>query len=461
MLSQNQRATILELADKRISLRQIARILKVSRKTVKAVLQSGQAEVPIVERAEICAPWREEILKLMVSCQGNLVRVLEELAAQGATMSYSALTAYCRRHRIGQMPVIPVGRYSFAAGSELQHDTSPHVVEMGGKKRKVETASAVLCYSRILFFQMYPSFDRFTCKVFLTEALRYFNGATRRIMIDNTHVVVLRGTGENMVPVLEMAAFADRFKTCFRAHALGDPNRKGRVERPFSFIERNFLVGRSFSDWKDLNQKARQWCDRVNTTYKKHLRAVPRELFLEEQPQLIPLPVYVPEVYRLSTHTVDPEAYVVVNTNRYSVPPDWIGRPVEVREMRDKIDIQLDARHLVRHERVLDAEHNRITLSEHRPSRGTRRPNPPSEEEGSILKAMPEIAGYVATLKKKSVKLPRFALRHLLRMVREYPREPLLAAVAEAEVFGLYDLDRVEHMILRRVRRNYFNDMEA
>ena len=41
-------------------------------------------------------------------------------------------------------------------------------------------------------------------------------------------------------------------------------------------------------------------------------------------------------------------------------------------------------------------------------------------------------------------------------MVREYPREPLLAAVAEAARYGLYDLDRLERMILRMVARDYF-----
>ncbi len=58
----------------------------------------------------------------------------------------------------------------------------------------MQTASAVLCYSRMLFFQFYPTFQRFDCKVFLTEALRYFAGAPTRVMIDNTHVVVLHGT---------------------------------------------------------------------------------------------------------------------------------------------------------------------------------------------------------------------------------------------------------------------------
>jgi len=69
---------------------------------------------------------------------------------------------------------------------------------------------------------------------------------------------------------------------------------------------------------------------------------------------------------------------------------------------------------------------------------------------------VPEIAAYITALKQHSRKLVVLALRQLLRMVREYPREPLLAAVAEAARYGLYDLDRVERMILRQVARDYF-----
>jgi hypothetical protein len=351
---------------------------------------------------------------------------------------------------------VPVGQYHFEPGEEMQHDTSPHEVELG-QKRKVQTASAVLCYSRMLFFQCYPSFQRFDCKVFLTDALRYFSGAPARVMIDNTHVVVLRGTGRQMIPVPEMAALAERFGFHFVAHEIGDVNRSARVERPFAFIENNFLAGRTFSSWEDLNQQARQWCDKVNSTYKKHLRAVPRELFAMERLHLKPLPAWIPEPYRLHQRLVDMEGYVALHTNRYSVPLDWIGRRVEVRETKDKIDIQLDARRLVSHRRLAEAEHQRILLAEHRPPRGQGLPRPdPHPEEKAILAAVPEMAEYVAALKQRSRKVLTLVLRQLGRLVREYPRPPLLAAVQEAARYGLYDLDRLERMILRRVAREYF-----
>jgi transposase len=457
MLSQAQRITILELHTQGVSKREIARVLEISRVAVRKVLRSNSTTVPELHRSEKAEPYRQQILELFGKCKGNLVRVHEELVASGAEMSYQALTAFCRRHGIGQTPPVAVGEYHFAPGEEMQHDTSPHDVELGGKKRRVQTASAVLCYSRMLFFQCYPTFQRFDCKVFLTEALRYFSGAAGRVMIDNTHVVVLRGSGRDMVPVPEMAAFAERFGFQFVAHAIGNANRSARVERPFWFIENNFLAGRTFSSWEDLNSQARQWCDKVNSTYKKHIRAVPRELFAVERLHLKPLPSWIPDVYRLQQRLVDVEGYIAVHTNRYSVPLEWIGRRVEVRETRDKIEIQLDARRLVTHRRIAEAEHIRVLLPEHRPPRGERSARPdPHPEEKAIVTAAPELTDYVAGLKQRSRKVITLALRQLLRLVREYPREPLLGAVREAAHYGLYDLDRLERMILRRVVREYF-----
>jgi hypothetical protein len=96
-------------------------------------------------------------------------------------------------------------------------------------------------------------------------------------------------------------------------------------------------------------------------------------------------------------------------------------------------------------------------LAEHRPPRGQKAPRPdPHPEEQAIVTAAPELVDYVAGLKQHSRKMVTLALRQLLRLVREYPREPLLGAVGEAARYGLYDLDRVERMILRRVAREYF-----
>jgi transposase len=457
MLDQSTRAAILKLREQGHSIRGIARAMQVSRGAVRDVLRSGTERVPNLVRLEKATPYREQILELYARCKGNLVRVHEELAASGAQFSYQALTAFCRRQGIGHEPQRPVGEYPFRPAQEMQHDTSPHRVEIGGQRRPVQTASLVCGYSRMLFFQFFPTFTRFDCKVFLTDALLYLQGSCETCLIDNTHVVVLKGTGRDMVPVPEMAAFADRYGFRFQAHEKGDANRSARVERSFRYIETNFLAGRSFRDWEDANRQARAWCDKVNAKFRDDLKASPRELFAVERPHLKPLPVWVPPVYRLHQRLVDVQGYVCVDTNRYSVPDDLIGRHVEVRQTKDHIEIYRGPRLIATHQRVIEPLRHKSRLPEHR------RPRPPAPphsdsapEEKLLLERLPEIADYVQALKKRYPGRATLPLRRLLRLVNDYPRAPLLEALQTARQYGLFDFERVETMILRKLAREYF-----
>jgi transposase len=458
MLDQTLRTTILTLHEAGRGSRAIARALAISRTTVKKVIADGRAVPPDLPRLEKAEAARDEILELLTSCKGNLVRVHEELLTRhGLDLSYQALTGFCRRHGLGHEPPKPVGRYHFEPGQEMQHDTSPHLAHIGGAERKVQTASLVLCHSRLLFFQFYPRFTRFECKVFLTDALQYVDGVCADCMIDNTHVVVLRGTGKTMVPVPEMEAFAHRLGFRFIAHEKGDANRSARVERPFDYIENNFLAGRRFADLAEANREARAWCDKVNGTFKKHLHARPRELFALERGALRPLPAWIPEVYVLHQRVVDVEGYIHVDGHIYSVPYQLIGRQVEVRETKDHIRVFLGPRQVAVHDKVvLTGRKQRRTLAEHRPPRGqvaaaiARAP-----EELELAAAGAPVADYAVTLKQRAPRWP-IALRRLAQMRRDYPAAPFVAAIEAAGHYGLYDLDRLERMVLRNIATAYF-----
>lgn len=423
---------------------------------MRTVLQTGSPIVPRRERPEKAEPHRDQILELHQQCRGNLVRVHEELVAAGVGIAYPTLTAFCRRHGIGHAAPAPVGHYDFQPAQEMQHDTSPHRAAIAGVEQRIETASLVLCYSRMLFFQAYPAFTRFYCKVFLTDAVEYLGGAAATCMIDNTHVVVASGTGARMVPAPEMAAFADRFGFAFRAHEKGDANRSARVERPFHFIEHNFLAGRTFTDLPDLNAQARAFCDKVNAAPKRHLHASPRELFATERPHLRPLPLFVPEVYALHHRLVDVEGFVNVHGHRYSVPYLLIGRPLEVRETKDRVDVYHGARLVASHAKVLGRTFTRVMMPEHRPPRGTRPSTQPLPEEQALAQADPPVPAYAAALKQRSAGRGTLALRRLLALYREYPRAPLVRAVTLAVQYGLFDLDRLERLTLRIIAKEYF-----
>lgn len=457
MLDQSQRTTILELHKKGHSSRTIAEALGVSRETVESVIESGTAEVPRIVRPERAEPWHEEIVAQHAACNGNLVRVLEELTDQGAKLEYSTLTAYCRRHGLGHEPKKPAGQYDFKPGEEMQHDTSRHDAEIGGRVRKVNIASLVLCFSRMIFIQLYAWFTRFECKLFLTTALKYFGRTASRCMIDNTNVVVLAGTGADMVPAPEMAAFSERLGFQFVAHEKGDANRSARVELGFNYVQNNFLAGRKFDDWGDANRQALAWCDKVNAKWSPKLHARRRDLFATELVSLKPLPIWIPEVFVLYQRVVDLEGYVNIRTNRYSVPYRLIGRRLEVRELGDRIEAWDGPRRVASHLRVMEPKAARVTCPEHRPPRGEHRPrSAPPPEEQDLLLAQPKLASYLAALKKHAPGRGTLCVRRLLRMARDYPEAPLLAAVDRAEQYGLFDLDRLERLVLQQIATDYF-----
>jgi len=233
---------ILRLHSKGLGIKRIARALKVSKNTVRKVLASGTPEVPPLVRAESLDEHRELIEELFLSCEGNRVRVHEELVKELAEQArrvgreppeipYSTLTGYCRRHGIGVTPRKPSGVYYFEPGEEMQFDTSPHKVVLGGEKRLLQCASLVLCHSRRMFIQCYPTFNKFYARVFLSAAAAYFQAMAHWCMIDNSSVVVAGGSGETARFQPELEALAKYLGFRFRAHEPGDANRSARVER--------------------------------------------------------------------------------------------------------------------------------------------------------------------------------------------------------------------------------------
>src|ERR1035441_3198341 len=132
MLSQAQRTAILELNAKGVSRREIARVLQVSRLTVRKVVRANSPSVPAIQRAEKAEPYRQQILDLLASCKGNLVRVHEELTASGGVLSYPALTGFCRRQGIGQTPIVAAGQYHFERSEEMRSEE--HTAELQALK---------------------------------------------------------------------------------------------------------------------------------------------------------------------------------------------------------------------------------------------------------------------------------------------------------------------------------------
>ncbi len=457
MITPAYREMILQMKEKNVSVREISRTLKVARNTVRDVIKNGAKAGPIKESQ--CLEHLPVIKDLFRECKGNVVRVKEELESRhNVAIPYQTLTWLIRKEEIRTPKKKRAGRYVFEPGEEMQHDTSPHNIILGTKKVKAQCASLVMAYSRKLYMQYYPCFTRFECRVFLDKAFSYLDGTAGKCIIDNTHVILASGIGPDAIITPEMEHFGRIYNTKFEAHWLDDPNRKARVERPFHYIENNFIPGRTFSGWDDLNKQAEDWCTNIsNPKQKRSLGMSPDAAYIIERPYLSLLPPVAPPVYKSFYRVVNIEGYIQLDTNRYSVPQKLVGETLEVQKHWEKVVIYDKQNKVAEHKRVLDKKDRRRTLPGHHPplNRKTSIKEPSKEEV--LLTGKNEILDlYIISLKEISRGRGVLNLRRLLNLQRSYPEEPFIAGIKTAQQYGLYDLARVEKIILKNVAGDFF-----
>lgn len=458
MITQESQQAILSLYQQGVRIRQISQILKLSRNTVRRVIRGKWPETPLRESPyEELSPLLREVFKIS---KGNVVRIQEILQDQyGRSVPYSTLTRIVRSLDLREdNKTHRSGTYEFGPGQEMQHDTSPHLVLLGGKKVKAQCAGLVLAYSRKLFIQYYPAFTRFEARVFLNAAFQFMGGTCPRCIIDNSSVMVAHGSGPDADMAPEMERFGHVFGVTFIPHAVGDADRKAKIERNFSYVERNFLVGRTFTDWHDLNEQAKRWCtEMANQKLKRSLGMSPEAAYLMEKPHLHPLPPYIPPVYLTLYRTVDVAGYVPVDTNRYSVPERLMGKEVEVHKLWDRVEVFFKNQKVADHPRLIDKRETRITAKGHHPPFNRQRAHEgPCNEEKTLLGQQEWLDQFVEELKRRSSGRGVMPMRRLLDLKRTYPPEAFEKAVVQALHYGLYDLARLEQMILSQVAGDFF-----
>ena len=429
--------------------------MKLSRNTVRRILRGKEGER--TPSAPCDAAVLARIEDAFKRARGNGVRVQELLASEsGLKVPYSTLTRWLREAQLRDPPKRS-GEYHQAPGEEMQHDTSPHRMVLAGKAITAQCAGLTLAYSRRLFVQYYPRFTRFEAKHFLLEAARFNDGSCPLCIIDNTSVLVVAGAGPEAVMAPEMVAFARALGFAFRAHHIEHADRKGRIERPFSYVERNFLAGRSFADFDDLNRQALSWCREVaNQKVKRVLGMSPEAAYVMEKPHLACLPRVLPPIYEVLERVVDLYGYVSVDTNRYSVPERFVGQSVSVHKHPSEIIIYHRGSEIARHVRLIGQRDARSTLPGHHPT-PTRADRGPALEEQLLRGDHASLERYAAALKQRAYGRGVRSLRRLLELKRTYPSGPFLAAVEEALRFGLFDLQRLETLILKQVAGDFFN----
>lgn len=358
-MTEQQRNTILSRWREGASLRRLARELHLSRNTVRRVVAGIEAQ-----RAGLPPPRRrrssgldayETVLHELLARYPDLtgVRLFEELRQRGYGGSYSTVRLRLRELRPRTGPR-PVQRFETGPGVQAQMDYATYDIDFSEEgRRRVYAFSYVLGYSRRQYLRFVEAQDLDTTLREHVRAFDYLGGVAATCLYDNMKVVV-QGY-EDDVPLYNQRFLAFATHYGFRPHACRPyrPQTKGKVERPFAYVETNLLNGRTFRTLAHLNEVTLWWLTNVaDVRVHGQTKKTPRELYEHEQPHLIPLPAQPYEVYPVCYRVVNVEGYIVYRQNRYSVPWQHIGRTLPVRITDTAVivydpQVQEIARHLV------------------------------------------------------------------------------------------------------------------
>jgi transposase len=180
----------------------------------------------------------------------------------------------------------------------------------------------VLAHSRAIWAEFVIDLTVHSLRCSLVRAAQWFGGSARQWLFDNPKIVVLERQGDavRFHPLLLELCAVMRVQP--RLCAVRRPQHKGKVERVIRYLRERFLAGRTIVGVDEGNAQLRRFIDKI-----AHARPHPvlpqrtvGDVFAEERTRLLALPEPVPSTARVELVNLDRQAFVHLDTNRYSVP---------------------------------------------------------------------------------------------------------------------------------------------
>ena len=326
-----------ELFDKGLFKTQIANKLGIDRKTVARILAEGPTrQYRRTKQPSKLDPFKDYIRRrVTVDGVTNAQVILREIRQRGYQGGVTILKEFMHPLRPPKPTKFTI-RYETEPGEEAQVDWSyfgTHVVF--GAQRKLWCFAMVLSWSRMLYIEFVWETGEAMLQRCHVHAFEYFGGVPRSIVYDNMKTVAIGRLENGQVQWnTQFLDFAQYYGFRPRTHRPYRAQTKGKIERPMGYIKGNFFQGIRFESLGDLNSQARQWLDQVaNVRVHGTTHEIPMVRWQErERHALRPLTVPPYDTSIVSRRKVSRDGYVVVRTNRYSVPWNYAGQWVTVRE---------------------------------------------------------------------------------------------------------------------------------
>lgn len=362
---------IRELSDRGWGSKAIARELHVARNTVRRYLRG--AAMGVQSRPTARRLTSDDITTAQALFQGaadgNAVVVQRLLQDYGCTVSARTVQRAVAPIRQAQRAAaVATTRVETAPGAQMQVDFGEKRVTIGGADIRVFLLVAVLSSSRRVFVKACLRECQDEWREGIAAAFVHFGGVPLRVLSDNPRALVLGRDHATGAVTFHPAylAFCRDWDVQPRACAPYRARSKGKVEAGVKYVKRNAVAGRTFTSFAALEQHLAAWMREADTRVHGTTHERPIDRFQrDEQPTLRALPARpLPRREQRLRRRVAHDAFVDLDTVRYSVPYQLVRDHVEIAVDEDRVQIfhgptlvATHARSREPHARVLDPGH--------------------------------------------------------------------------------------------------------
>jgi transposase/DUF971 family protein len=442
--------------EQHLTITQIARQLGLHWQTVdqwgKRPRYERRQSTPAQRRASKLDAFKPAIQRLLATHAYSATQLFTRLQEQGYAGRYTILKTYVRQVRPPRAEAFLT--LHFAPGQCAQVDWgSWGSIRVGNTRRRLSFFALVLCHSRLLYveFTLGQSQEQWlACHEHAFEAL---GGVPAELMVDNCKTAVLaRPAGAAPVFNPTYVDFARHYGFTIKACAPRRPQQKGRVENGVGYVKKNFLAGLELTDFAPLNPAARVWLDTVaNVRLHGETQRRPVDLFGEEKPKLRPLPAAPYDAALVRPVRATSRCRVVVETNRYSVPPAYAGQLLTLKLYAGRLRLlsgdQFVAEHLRSYEKRQDLEqpdHVQTLLHERSEARH-------QKLLLTFLGLSAHAPAYHEQLAERRLNL-RHHVQKIVALAEIYGADAIRRALDDAHALGAYSCEYIANLLEQRQR---------
>lgn len=339
MISMYQWQKVKECRLKGMSIKKIARTVKMSKNTVRKYLRS--VEEPAMKKREFpsrVTPHEKEVARMIG--EGFIgTRIYSELKALGFSGSLSCVHRYVKRIRdevLRQRSATT--RFETEPGEQMQYDWKEWTLRVGGVEKKLYFHALILGFSRKKFYACSETIMTPDILRAIHEGMVSFGGSAKHVVIDNPKQMILLHRKDGVV------RYNDHFlRFCGLFGIIPSPcqnyraKTKGKVERPFFYLQEHFLRGLEVQSMEELDERLAAFTATVNATHHRGIETTPNTRFVEEQPRLLPLPeIDSSQWLTREIRKVSRDGFVSLDAKLYPVPMRLTGKEVLIENVFGK-----------------------------------------------------------------------------------------------------------------------------